>query len=34
MHDVLVLSLTIFFVKSQGLYDARSLQGSTSSPPR
>ena len=27
MHDVLVLSLTIFFVKSQGVYDARSLNG-------
>lgn len=27
MHDVLVLSLTIFFIKSQGLHDARSLQG-------
>ena len=27
MHDVLVLSLTIFFIKSQGLYDASSLNG-------
>ena len=27
MHDVLVLALTIFFVKSQGVYDARSLYG-------
>ncbi len=27
MHDVLVLALTIFFVKSQGLYDAASLWG-------
>ena len=27
MHDVLVLSLTIFFIKAQGLYDARSLTG-------
>lgn len=27
MHDVLVLSLTIFFIKSQGVYDARSLNG-------
>jgi paraquat-inducible protein A len=27
MHDVLVLSLSIFFIKSQGLYDARSLAG-------
>ena len=27
MHDVLVLSLTIFFIKAQGLYDARSLVG-------
>lgn len=27
MHDVLVLALTIFFVKSQGVYDARSLNG-------
>ena len=27
MHDVLVLSLTIFFVKSQGVYDASSLNG-------
>ncbi|MCB1519209.1 MAG: paraquat-inducible protein A [Hyphomicrobiaceae bacterium] len=27
MHDVLVLALTIFFIKSQGLYDARSLTG-------
>src|SRR5262249_9354624 len=25
MHDVLVLSLSIFFIKSQGVYDARSL---------
>jgi paraquat-inducible protein A len=27
MHDVLVLALSIFFIKSQGLYDARSLSG-------
>ncbi len=27
MHDVLVLALIIFFVKSQGLYDATSLPG-------
>jgi paraquat-inducible protein A len=27
MHDVLVLSLTIFYIKSQGVYDARSLNG-------
>ncbi|MEQ1647223.1 MAG: paraquat-inducible protein A [Hyphomicrobiaceae bacterium] len=27
MHDVLVLSLTIFFIKSQGVYDAKSLNG-------
>lgn len=27
MHDVLVLSLTIFFIKAQGLYDAASLAG-------
>ncbi|MEZ5849823.1 MAG: paraquat-inducible protein A [Hyphomicrobiaceae bacterium] len=27
MHDVLVLALMIFFVKSQGLYDATSLPG-------
>lgn len=27
MHDVLVLALTIFFIKSQGLYDAASLSG-------
>jgi paraquat-inducible protein A len=27
MHDVLVLSLTIFFIKAQGLYDAASLNG-------
>ncbi len=27
MHDVLVLSLTIFFIKSQGVYDATSLTG-------
>lgn len=27
MHDVLVLSLSIFFIKSQGVYDARSLTG-------
>ncbi len=27
MHDVLVLSLTIFFIKSQGIYDAASLSG-------
>jgi paraquat-inducible protein A len=27
MHDVLVLSLSIFFIKSQGVYDARSLNG-------
>jgi|LNFM01.1.fsa_nt_gb paraquat-inducible protein A len=27
MHDVLVLALTIFFIKSQGLYDAASLLG-------
>ena len=27
MHDVLVLALTIFFIKSQGVYDAASLQG-------
>lgn len=27
MHDVLVLSLTIFFIKSQGIYDAASLAG-------
>ena len=26
MHDVLVLSLSIFFIKSQGVYDAKSLQ--------
>ncbi|MGE3066705.1 MAG: paraquat-inducible protein A, partial [Hyphomicrobiaceae bacterium] len=26
-HDVLVLSLTIFFIKSQGVDDARSLNG-------
>ena len=25
MHDVLVLALTIFFLKSQGVYDAASL---------
>ena len=25
MHDVLVLALTIFFIKSQGVYDAASL---------
>ena len=27
MHDVLVLSLTIFFIKAQGIYDAASLTG-------
>ena len=27
MHDVLVLALTIFFFKSQGVYDASSLNG-------
>jgi len=27
MHDVLVLSLTIFYLKSSGVYDARSLNG-------
>ena len=27
MHDVLVLSLSIFFIKSQGVYDAQSLTG-------
>ncbi len=27
MHDVLVLSLTIFFIKAQGIYDATSLPG-------
>ncbi|MEZ5899609.1 MAG: paraquat-inducible protein A [Hyphomicrobiaceae bacterium] len=27
MHDVLVLALTIFFIKSQGVYDATSLNG-------
>ncbi|MBL8566830.1 MAG: paraquat-inducible protein A [Hyphomicrobiaceae bacterium] len=27
MHDVLVLALTIFFIKSQGVYDAASLMG-------
>ena len=27
MHDVLVLSLTIFFIKSQGVWDAASLKG-------
>jgi paraquat-inducible protein A len=27
MHDVLVLSLTIFFIKSRGAYDAKSLNG-------
>ncbi len=27
MHDVLVLALTIFFVKSHGMYDATSLYG-------
>ena len=27
MHDVLVLALTIFFIKSQGVYDAASLYG-------
>src|SRR5215813_14175671 len=27
MHDVLVLALTIFFIKSQGVYDAKSLNG-------
>jgi paraquat-inducible protein A len=27
MHDVLVLALTIFFIKSQGVYDASSLNG-------
>ncbi len=27
MHDVLVLALTIFFIKSQGVYDAVSLYG-------
>ena len=27
MHDVLVLALTIFFVKAQGIYDAESLNG-------
>ena len=27
MHDVLVLALTIFFLKSQGVYDAREPAG-------
>jgi len=27
MHDVLVLALTIFFIKSHGIYDASSLEG-------
>ncbi|HEX4894429.1 MAG TPA: paraquat-inducible protein A, partial [Hyphomicrobiaceae bacterium] len=27
MHDVLVLALMIFFIKSQGIYDATSLSG-------
>lgn len=27
MHDVLVLALMIFFIKSHGVYDARSLNG-------
>ncbi len=27
MHDVLMLALTIFFIKSQGVYDATSLTG-------
>ena len=27
MHDVLVLALTIFFIKAQGFYDAASLTG-------
>jgi len=27
MHDVLVLSLSIFFIKSRGVYDAKSLNG-------
>ncbi|WP_072391534.1 paraquat-inducible protein A [Hyphomicrobium sp. CS1GBMeth3] len=27
MHDVLVLALTIFFIKAQGVYDAASLHG-------
>ena len=27
MHDVLVLALTIFFIKSQGVFDASSLNG-------
>lgn len=27
MHDVLVLALTIFFIKSQGVYDTASLNG-------
>ncbi len=27
MHDVLVLALTIFFIKSQSIYDAASLSG-------
>jgi paraquat-inducible protein A len=27
MHDVLVLALTIFFIKAQGVYDAASLSG-------
>jgi paraquat-inducible protein A len=27
MHDVLVLALSIFFIKSQAVYDARSLNG-------
>ena len=27
MHDVLVLALTIFFIKAQGLFDAASLSG-------
>ncbi len=27
MHDVLVLALTIFFIKSQGVFDAASLSG-------
>jgi paraquat-inducible protein A len=27
MHDVLVLALSIFFIKKQGVYDAKSLNG-------
>lgn len=33
MHDVLVLALTIFFVKSQGVYDAASSTACIFSPP-